>query len=279
MDTAPRSDGKSDKKSGHSHRRPGGGKLSEAPESSRRFWIVIGVVAAVVLLLVAVSVAIAIVMASSGPKDKGQMGREPLRVDPNGDAKSFRRIQDAVNKANANDHILLMADVVEAGVQVARKENLVIESAPGRKAVWKCPDATKDNRMLLVENAPGFELKDVVLDGAQKVDSLITLFASCPGLKLSGLDLTNFKQYGINVVSCDGAEGRPVLLSGLHFTTANASQTGLYFTFTPSTIQKTQYFTVQDCSFIGPGHTVTASNPDAVRLTDGRKVEQAAPKP
>jgi len=274
LDTAPSGGGKS----GHSHRRLGGGKSSEAGESSRRLWIVIGVAAAAVLLLVAVGVAIAIAL-SSGPKDNGAAVREPLRVDPNGGAKTFQRIQDAVNKANANDRIDLMADVVEAGVQVARKENLVIESAPGRKAVWKCPDATKDTRMLLVENSPGFEMKDVVLDGGQKVDSLITLFANCPGLKLSGLELKNFKQYGVNAVSCDGTEGRPILLTGLRFTTTDASQIGLYFTFTSSTIQKTQYFTLQGCSFDGPGHEVASDKPDAVKLIDGRKVEQVAPKP
>ena len=122
-------------------------------------------------------------------------------------------------------------------------------------------------------------MKDVILDGGQKVDSLITLFASCPGLKLSGLELNNFKQFGVNAVSCDGTEGRPILLTGLHFTTTDPAQTGLYFTFTSSTIQKTQYFTVRDCVFNGPGHEVAAPNPDLVKLTDGRKPEQVAPKP
>ena len=276
LDTAPNSGGKSGKKSGHSHRESGV-RLSEAPESSRRFWIVIGAAAAAVVLLVAVGVAIAIAL-SSGPKDNGTAAREPLRVDPNGDGKSFRRIQDAVNKANANDHIVLMADVVEAGVQVARKENLVIESAPGRKVVWKYADSPT-NRMLLVDSSPGFEMKDVILDGAGKADSLITLFGDCPGLKLSSLELRNFKQFGVNVVSCDGTTGRPILLTDLHFTTTDPGQTGLYFTFKSATIQKTQYFTLQGCSFDGPGHEVASDKPAAVKLIDGHKVEQAAPKP
>ncbi len=133
--------------------------------------------------------------------------------------------------------------------------------------------------MLLVDSSPGFELKDVVLDGGGQADSLIVLFGSCPGLKLSGLELKDFKRYGVYAVSCDGTEGRPILLSNLHFKAAGSSLAGLYFSFTNSTIQKTQYFTVQECAFDGPKYSIAAPNPDAVKLTDGRKVEQAAPKP
>ena len=106
---------------------------------------------------------------------------------------------------------------------------------------------------------------------------MVVLFGGCPGLKLTGLDLKNFKRYGVHAISCDGAEGRPVLLTKLHVSTDDAAQAALYFSFTPSTIQRTQYFNVQDCSFDGPGHPVAASDPKLVQLTDGRPVEQLAP--
>ena len=280
LDTAPKSGGKAAKaakKSSISRVGMSSARLSEAPESSRRLWVIIAVVAVVAVLLIAGGVWVAVSL-FSGPKDNGTAGKEPLRVDPAGGAKTFKTIQEAISKAASNDHIVLMADVVEGGVGVSRKENLVIESAPGRKTVWTYPDNAKD-RMLLVESAPGFEMKDVVLDGAHKADSLITLFGSCPGLKLSGLELKNFKQYGVNATSCDGTEDRPIVLAGLHITTADPGQVGLYFAFISSPIQKTQYFKVQDCAFDGPGHTVAAANPDAVKLMDGHKVEQFPPKP
>ena len=279
LDTAPKSAAsKAAKKASVSRVGMSSARLSEAPESSRRLWVIIAVVAVVAVLLIAGGVWVALTL-SSGPRDNGTVGKEPLRVDPNGGGKMFRTIQDAVNKASPNDHIVLMADIVEPAVHISRKENLVIESAPGRKAVWTYADKATD-RMLLVESASGFEMKDVVLDGARKADSLITLFGSCPGLKLSGLELKNFKQYGVNATSCDGTEVRPIVLANLHFTTTDPAQAGLYFAFTNSSlIQKTQYFKLQDFAFDGPGHTVAAANPDAVKLMDGHKVEQFSPKP
>ena len=71
LDTAPRTGGQAGKKSGSSYRAVGGVPLSEAPESGRRLWIVIGVVAAAVVLLVAVVAAIAIALSSGPAKDAG----------------------------------------------------------------------------------------------------------------------------------------------------------------------------------------------------------------
>ena len=280
LDTAPRSGAKSGKKSGGSPKGMSGGGQAATPESRRRLWIVVGVVSAAVVLLLAVGVWAAIAL-SSGPKDNGSATRPPLRVDPNGGPNVYKSIQEAVKKAGPDDHIVLMADVTEPSVQVSRKENLVIESAPGRKAVWRCSDKVAERRLLLVENSSGFELKDVVLDGAGQADALVVLFGGCPGLKLTGLDLKNFKQFGVHAISCDGAEGRPVVLTKLHIATGDPAQAGLYFSFTPSTVQKTQYFTVQDCSFDGPGHPVAAADPKLVQLTDGRQVDPLAapPKP
>ncbi len=111
-------------------------------------------VAVVAVLLIAGGVWIALNW-SSGPRDNGTVGKEPLRVDPNGGGKMFRTIQDAVNKASQNDHIVLMADIQEDNVSVTNKtENLTIEAEPGKKITWRLSGGYDGPQ------APGLQLKD-----------------------------------------------------------------------------------------------------------------------
>jgi eukaryotic-like serine/threonine-protein kinase len=282
LDTTPKSGAKSGKRAGAPRKAPGGANLQAPTVLTRRLWIVVGVATGAVLLLVALITGIAIAL-SSGPKtQQGQSKHEPLRVDPSGDGKTtYKTIQQAVNKASANDHIILMDDIAEAGVNVSKKENLVIESAPDKHFVWRFPDNSNANKLINVEASPGFELKSVALDGRGKADYLIMLFGLCPGLKLHDLDLTNFKSSGVFAANCDGTANQPIVLSALSFTTKNEEQSGLYFTFVGSSIAKTEHFVVEHCNLGGTGRHVVATNPLAVqevKLPVGWKIEPAKPK-
>jgi hypothetical protein len=269
LDTTP----KSGKRSGVSRKGLSGSRLQAPAVSSRRLWIVVGAATAAVVLLVGLIILIAIALSSPGPKtQQGQTQRSPLRVDPASDEKGvYKTIQQAVIQAHTNDHILLMTDITEGTVNVSRKENLVIESGPGRPVTWKFKDGAAERntekRMLGVTSAPGFELKRVNLDGAQRADVLVVLYGICPDLKLSDIEFRFFNKYGVFVNSCDGQAGQPVILSNLHFTTTDPSQTGISFDYPPgrSVVTKPQYVTIQSCSFEGKGAVMTTTNFDDVK--------------
>jgi hypothetical protein len=95
---------------------------------------------------------------------------------------------------------------------------------------------------------------------------------------LTDLTLHGFKQYGVNVFSCDGSAAQPIVLSDLRITTTDAAQAGLFFTFRNPQVQKTQYFTVASSFVEGPGHKAMTSALDAVsgvKLPDGWAMEKA----
>jgi serine/threonine protein kinase len=283
LDTTP----KSGKRFGASRKGLSGRNLQVPIVSSRRLWIVIGAATVAVAALITLITWIAIALSSPGPKSQPvQPQRAPILVDPTGATKgATRTIKGAVSRANAYDHIVLMGDIVEGPVSISRKEGLVIESAPERNVTWRFPDdwpATDSVRMLGVESVSGFELKRVNLDGAQKAVSLITLYGICPGLKLTDLELRNFKQYGVSVTSCEGAAGQPALLSNLHFITSGPGQTGLSFDYPAnSVVKKAQNITVTACTFIGEGAKMTATKVEDVtdvKLPEGSKIELASSK-
>jgi eukaryotic-like serine/threonine-protein kinase len=280
LDTTP----KSGKRSGVSRKGSSGSQLQVPAVSRRRLWIVIGAATAAVALLVALITLIAIALSSPRPNTQpGTTLRPPLHVDPSGaDKTAYRTIKEAVSHAITNDHIVLMADVAESDVHIFRKENLVIESAPDKRFVWSFPDGSTGHKLIGVDASPGFEMKGVALDGKGKADYLITLFSDCRGLKLHDIDLRDFKSCGVYVASCDGTANQPIMLSDLRFTTKDAGQSGLYFTFISSSIQTTEHFVVEHCNLSGPGRPVLATNPGAVqgvKLPDGWKIEQAPAKP
>jgi eukaryotic-like serine/threonine-protein kinase len=279
LDTTP----KSGKRAGASPKGLSGRNLLVPTVSSRRLWIVVGAATVAILMLVALITWIAIAL-STGPKpQQGQPQRAPLRVDPSGAGKAFTTIQQALNHASANDHIVLMTDIAEGKVTIPQKENLVIESAPGQPVTWRFPAGLSDSdKMLAIVSVTGFELRRVNLDGAQKAKSLITLYGICPGLKLTDLELRYFKEYGVSVIGCDGTASQPVDLFNLRVITDKPNQTSLFFDYTGnSVVKRPHYVTVRGCSFAGDGAKMTATNLEDVadvKLEEASKIELAPAK-
>jgi hypothetical protein len=235
----------------------------EEPVSGRRLWWVLGIAAVVVLTAIGAGVALFFAW-SSTPNNPG-VGREPLRVNPAGGPKVYRTIKEAVDHATGNDRIILMADVTEADVRVPKKmENLVIESDPGRRATWRCPDVLPANaspRLLHLDGVTGFQLRGVTLDGGGKADTLVSLLGTCPGVKLDDLDLKNYVKYGVFLWNCDGDRDRPVVLSNLRFTAAGKTQTAVYFSFREKDPPKPQYVqTAGEWAFPPEGGKVQTSD-------------------
>ena len=257
LDTAP----KSGKRPGPPRAGMSGRAVTPPLLSGRRLWIVIGAAAAVVLIVVGVLIAIA---SSNGPRTDGSTDREPLRVDPSGANKAFRSLKEALQHARPNDHIVLAADLQEDDVTVSKIENLTIESAtPEHRAVWGGTGRAMD-KLLNVNDAPGFHLKGITFDGDGKTHTLVQLYGACPGMTLDSLRFKGIKTYGLVVADCDGAADRPVVLSNLSFDTGADTQTAVYFFFSGKSAEP-KAIVAKDLTFGFPGVHVQTSNPDLLK--------------
>jgi hypothetical protein len=194
-----------------------------------------------------------------------------------GKADRPRTIADAVKRAGLGGaRILLRADVTEAEVRV-QAPDISIEADEGAQPTWRCPaNAPPDAMLLRVDNARGFRLKGLTLDGAGRARALVNLYRRCPDTAFDDLTLKGFREYGVWVTNCEGESGRPVTLSNLHFFTAAREQTALLFEVldhTRNTISQNQHFAIRDCTFEGPGGKVKTTRKADLEDIDAPGIE------
>ncbi len=267
-DTAPRS-----------ARRPAAGRkrATPPPVDRRRLWLLIGGVAVVACLLVAVLVGVAL---RQGPDtDRPVVPDRPvIRVNPSGNPGTVRSLAAAINqirsKPTLGGRILLGQDVAEE-IKVGELQNVTIETEDGRPPVtWKPVEKPTEQRLLFVSNAADFHLRNVTLDGEGREDALVLLFGTCPGTTLENVAFQGMKKYGIWVRNCEGGQAadRQVSLVGLTFNTSRPDQVGLFFDTLDSiaSIPKNRDIVLKNCQFNGPGAKIKVANPDKIeRVLDG----------
>lgn len=190
---------------------------------------------------------------------QGTSEAEPILV---GDAPGHT-LAAALRKAKDGDRILIKGNITEANLTV-NKAKLVIEADKG--VVWKCPANVPPNtKLLIVENAPEFQLRDVILDGDNQADFLVVMYGKCPGATFDKVEFRGMRRYAVHVTNCEGSAEAPVLFSQCSFET-KPSQTGIYFDFNPtvSTVKLNGHFRLKGCTFAGSGKKVGARNPNFV---------------
>jgi serine/threonine protein kinase len=226
-----------------------------------KFWGLVAAGAVVGLLLLAAFVWVTGHLLGSTPPTTGA-NAPPVHVGgPNNPT-----IDQALERVRANGHIILETDIVASGVSI-KWPNLTIESAPGQRFNWRCPDnADPKTPLLSVDSAEGFVLRTVNFDGRNKVDALIQLRGKCPGLTLQDLALSHFKSCGIRVTNAEGTDARPILFNRLQITHLEASQSGIRFDLDPtdSRHRPNQRFRISDSNSANGKLKVTASSPAAV---------------
>jgi hypothetical protein len=156
---------------------------------------------------------------------------------------------------------ILVQDDLAEDVRISDLPNISIEADEGSPVTWRPASGSAPQKLLMLNNVPGFRLKGLTLDGEGRVEALINLYRYCPGAVLEDLTLKGFIKYGVWVTNCEGgrAPDQHVSLLRLHFTTAQPSQTALFFDVlhhTRQQIAKDRYFRVRDCTFGGPGGKV-----------------------
>jgi hypothetical protein len=233
-------------------------------------------------LLIAVAVLLPLcilllyLLLGSGDKKAKAPGREPIRV-----ASGPRALRQALQKAREGDHLLLTGDLEESHVTITQR-NLTIEAEPGTTVTWRCPAGTPatEKLLLLGSNAAGLQFRGITLDGGNLIDTLVTIFAQCPGVRLENLQLKNSRKYGVLVMSGEGSAESPVEFRDITFTT-RPGQHAVRFDLQPQVVavKRNRFFHFQGCTFEGGGYKLTTPDLatvdlDTLHLPEGVTLER-----
>jgi eukaryotic-like serine/threonine-protein kinase len=248
-DTAPRSGPRN---------RPSGRRSSSAlrrpPREGRRFWLLAGVVAVLVLALL-IGAGFLFGLFGGG---RPAAAYQTLRVSQQAsDANTYGSIHLALQYAKPGDHIVLLEAEHREQLRLEgnRYKDVTIEPAGGVEAVWRLPAQSGQKELPLLElvNVLGVRVKGIKFDGENRVKKLVRLTGSCPGLSLEDSKLVGFTKTGLSLANCAGDANRPVLLLRIE---AQPSGTGadsaLLFSARPSMQPaKNAYIRVENCRFLG----------------------------
>ena len=101
---------------------------------------------------------------------------------------------------------------------------IVAEKGPdGKTATLRLPkDAPPGSALVQLENAAGFSMTGLNLDGDGRAEDLILITGNCPGATIDDCRMQGFKRSGIRLTKCEGHDeelGHPVAirLRGLRF--------------------------------------------------------------
>jgi serine/threonine protein kinase len=228
--------------------------LAHLDQRKMRRWLLIGGA----VLVPVTGLLIFLLMGSGGRRGKDT--REPIRVTSGPSAMFY-----ALRRAKEGDRIIVSGDINECNCAINTR-NLTIEAEPGKRVVWKCPpDAPSGSKLLIVNSAAGLHLKGITLDGGDKTDYLVTLYGTCPGLKLEQVEFKNIKKYGLLITTCEGSSDSPVELNDVLFRTTRPDQTAVRFELQRHVkVKLNRFFNFKNCTFEGPGKKITVADPSVV---------------
>jgi eukaryotic-like serine/threonine-protein kinase len=242
--------------------------LPPTAPSHRLGWVV-AIASAIVMGFIFVA-AVLVWIFGGGTKEEAPPHSEHavFHVNPRGEneAKSIAEVLRHLRGNNKQPaRIIVQDDVVENDV-IIDVPNVLIEAEEGKTIHWRPSASAKPApaNLFRVSGAKNVHIKGFVLDGENRVNTLVNLYHHCPGAKLEDLKLQGFKQYGIWIANCEGGEGADrVQLNRLKFITNQKAQTAVFFSINAkiSDIPKNRFFTFHDCTFIGEGTPVKTDDP------------------
>jgi serine/threonine protein kinase len=180
-----------------------------------------------------------------------------LKVSHSGEPGTFPNIQMALLKSQPGDRIQICEEVWEEALQLTGDDGLgrevTIESGlPNARPVqWRLPQAHKEDQPLLkLSGFTSLAVRGCVLDGQDRVQNLIVLSGSCPGLMLEDLHLKGFRQSALCFRDCQGGNDLPVSVHRVRVTPTRESVSALTFEGRPE--DGNANIAVADCRFEGP---------------------------
>jgi serine/threonine protein kinase len=260
VETSPWDTLKDEEPAGESNQSPRSTPLVSKPRPpaahrKKTLWLWIALVGVALLVLAAVIIlwqlALHFSAAGTGPR--------PLRVlrDPSGKG-GFLSIRQALKEARPGDVIELWETRHEESVVLDPRMGttaVTLQAAPGKKVVWTCAKGSEKKPLLQLNKARDFQLHGdgIILDGQDKMPTLIQIYAQSPGLTLTGAQFTGFTEQAIHVVNCAGSQQDPVRLVDLTFAAPGGSKSrAVYFDANPKVFPPVNdFFEIHGCRFLG----------------------------
>ena len=245
------------------------GGLPPATLPNRQVGWVVAIVSSIVLAVVLI-IALLAWMFGQKPEKSGLGKNEPaiFRVNRLGNYGAFPTISSALRSISTRSRqaarIVLQEDIAENDVMITLP-NVTIEAEAGKKIVWRpLRNARPQSKLLMINKAPGFRLKNVTLDGENRIETLVNMFQYCPAMVLEDLVLQGFQKNAIWVTNCEGGEAIPdhILLQRLQFLPAKPDQTDIFFSILENDqvgILVNKHFIIRDCTW---GQGIKVKTPD-----------------
>jgi hypothetical protein len=170
-------------------------------------------------------------------------GRAPLTVSRDG-TKQFKTIRQALQSARGGDVIEIADAIHEENLVVDGKgADVILQAAPGQEVRWV--HAGKDAKIPLVyiSKAPRFQIKgkgitiDGLIEGQRKVQDLVFITLTSPGLIVEDLQFINIGQNAVRIMNAHGAKDEMIRLNNLSIpgTAADKSGVGVLLDASPTT--------------------------------------------
>jgi serine/threonine protein kinase len=240
LESGPRADTSPDrgKKPSASGLRP---TLQEYRAHERqRLLIVMGVVAAVVI--VALIVTLFIAFRGDPNKESGPVGNPPgtLYVSFKGKEGALRSLREAFPRAKPGYHIVVAdgpieEDAIVMSGQLGLHKDITLEAETGVAVEWRLRRnvVQMPETLVSISHVDGLTIRGFTFDGGGRIKDLISIGGICPGLTLEDIKLKNFLRTGISFVNCQGTSDRPITVRGIHFS-SKAVESGFSFDIKPS---------------------------------------------
>jgi serine/threonine protein kinase len=199
------------------------GRAGAAIYERKRVLIVVGIVAAALLVVFAVLGILAVVLRDPAPAVAPD--KPAVRTLLVGKNQTYPTVLKAIQNALPGDYIVVRgADHEEELTFVggAQNKNLTIKSEgeEGRPVVWRAPAGKQPAFLLALNGVEGLRLHGFRFDGDDRCASLIHLAGKCPGLTLEDLSLQGFTGSGLVIMNCEGESARPVTVNRVTVATA-----------------------------------------------------------
>jgi serine/threonine protein kinase len=230
-----------------------------------KLWIGIGSGVGFLALLFLILIVV-LFARSGGPKPTAPQPTRKVGVSTTPEKGEFKTVREALAKASAGDHIVVMDETIEEvlNLQMLGKSlrDVVIEgdSSLGKPVVWRPPPPVKEGQqsaqLISLQHCDGLTLKGFQIlgqNGTHQIQDLIVIFGRCPGLKLEDIHLQGFKRSAIKLINCTGESSRPIVLGNLRTSAAPPDSSALICEVGKnSTLTSMRYLRVEDCLFEGP---------------------------
>jgi len=161
-------------------------------------------------------------------------GRPPLRVNKRGEEGAFKTIKKALERAKPGDLIVIEGGVYPEQLDLHKQRGITIEAGEGEVVVQPPPHLKKNRKLLEMYDCDNVHIKGIQFNGKGKMQTLVSIGGTCPGLVLDRVRLEQFTRTAVQITNCSGAKDQgvqPLQLRHLQIMSPNLKEPGPAITF------------------------------------------------